>query len=392
MLKNVVTRSLRDCRRDPIRKIQCFSSVSKEIPTVSGYDLSHEDCNITPIIAARMGVNLHQQVNHPLYTIKRIIQTYWKDFIVVDDLSPIVTAHDNFDSLLIPKNHVTRSKSDTYYLRQETVLRTHTSAHQVTLLQQGLDRFLVTGDVYRRDEIDSSHYPIFHQMEGVKMFHKNDLPLNKDEHIRAMETDLKQGLEGMVKALFGNVQMRWVDAYFPFTEPSFELEIYFHDQWMEVLGCGVIQQEIVKNAGRGEQTGWAFGLGLERLAMVLFSIPDIRLFWSNDGRFHDQFRSGEIITFQPYSKYPACCRDLSFWTPDTFHPNDLNEVIRDVAGDLAERVELIDSFTHPKTLQISNCFRISYRSMDRSLTNAEIDELQSQVRDKVVRNLGVELR
>ena len=392
MLRNGFTGSMRHFRRLPIRNLRCFSSVSKDIPTVSGYDLSHTDCNITSNITARMGVNLHQQKNHPLHTIKRIIQSHWKDFTVVDHLSPIVTTHDNFDSLLIPKNHVSRSKSDTYYFTQDTVLRTHTSAHQVTLLQQGLDRFLVTGDVYRRDEIDSSHYPVFHQMEGVKMFIKNHLPLNKEQQMRAIESDLKQGLESMVKALFGDVQMRWVDAYFPFTEPSFELEIYFHDQWMEVLGCGVIQQEILKNSGRGEQSGWAFGLGLERLAMILFSIPDIRLFWSDDTRFHHQFQSGEIITFQPYSKYPACCRDISFWTPDTFHPNDLNELIRDIAGDLAERVEHIDSFTHPKTLQTSNCFRISYRSMDRSLTNAEIDELQCLVREKVVSRLGVELR
>ena len=186
--------------------------------------------------------------------------------------------------------------------------------------------------------------------------------------------------------------MRWVDAYFPFTEPSFELEIYFGDEWLEVLGCGVIQQEIVKNSGRGMQPGWAFGLGLERLAMVLFDIPDIRLFWTDDPRFHRQFESGGIVTFSPYSKFPPCLKDISFWTPDDFHPNDLHELVRTVAGDLVEKVELIDSFVHPKTNRLSNCFRISYRSMDRSLTNEEIDALQEQVRDLAVDRLNVELR
>jgi phenylalanyl-tRNA synthetase alpha chain len=101
---------------------------------------------------------------------------------------------------------------------------------------------------------------------------------------------------------------------------------------------------------------------------------------------------GDIIKFQPYSKYPPCLKDISFWTSENFHANDLNEVVRNVAGDLVERVELIDSFSHPKSGQLSNCFRISYRSMDRSLTNAEVDMLQEQVRFQAVDQLGVELR
>ena len=98
-------------------------------------------------------------------------------------------------------------------------------------------------------------------------------------------------------------------AYFPFTDPSYELEIFFRGEWLEVLGCGVIEQDIVRNCGRGEQLGWAFGLGLERLAMVLFEIPDIRLFWSHDRRFIEQFEgidySGDDaprVSFKPFSK------------------------------------------------------------------------------------------
>jgi phenylalanyl-tRNA synthetase alpha chain len=239
-------------------------------------------------------------------------------------------------------------------------------------------------------------------MEGVKMFSQDDfgpasLLLDRNQQLLRVEEDLKRGLEGMARALFGNVQMKWVDAYFPFTEPSFELEIYFEGEWLEVLGCGVIQQEIIANSGRGSQPGWAFGLGLERLAMVLFGIPDIRLFWTTDPRFHSQFETGgngnKIISFAPYSKYPPCFKDISFWTPgQKFHPNDLHELVRNVAGDLVEKVELIDSFVHPKTERMSNCFRISYRSMDRSLTNEEVDDLQNQVRSLAVNQLELELR
>ena len=379
-----------------------------------GYDLDDEQCNVTPTIAAKVGANLHLQPKHPLNTIKNIIEEYWKSyeanapFEAHDDLLPVVPTNLNFDSLLIPPDHVSRSKSDTYYLRDDVVLRTHTSAHQTTLLRSGVDRFLVTGDVYRRDEIDASHYPVFHQMEGVRMFTDEELERaglsrtesSEEELVKFAEADLKAGLEGMARALFGDVEMRWVDEYFPFTDPSFELEIFFEGEWMEVLGCGVVHRNIIEDVGRGRQPGWAFGLGLERLAMVLFDIPDIRLFWSQDERFHSQFESGKIVKFEPYSKYPPCFKDISFWCSgaDTepadasFHPNDLYEVVRDVGGDLVEKVELIDDFIHPKTGRVSNCFRISYRSMDRSLTNEEVDALQEKVRTLTVDKLGVELR
>jgi phenylalanyl-tRNA synthetase alpha chain len=382
---------------------KCFSSQSHSTSSLLSerFDLSAPDCNVTENIQTFIGRNIHQRPLHPLNTIHRKICDYWNNnadntntFHVYDNISPVVSTTDCFDMLRIPADHVSRSVSDTYYLNRETVLRPHTSAHQVELLKTaGHNRFLVTGDVYRRDEIDRSHYPVFHQMEGVKMFTEQQLQdLSEDDQIALIEQDLKQGLEGLATHLFGPVQMRWADEYFPFTHPSFELEIFFDNEWMEVLGCGVIHPDILTNAGRAGEKGWAFGLGLERLAMVLFQIPDIRLFWTEDERFHKQFASGEIVAFQPYSKYPPCFKDISFWIREDFHVNDLNEVVRDVAGDLVEQVELIDNFTHAKTGRTSHCYRISYRSMDRSLTNEEIDALQEEVRVKIVEQMGVELR
>jgi len=196
--------------------------------------------------------------------------------------------------------------------------------------------------------------------------------------------------------------MRWGNDYFPFTHPSYELEIYFREEWMEVLGCGVIHPDILSAANRlsfeknnddkATSIGWAFGLGLERLAMILFSIPDIRLFWTEDTRFHSQFESGNIVDFQPYSKYPPCFKDVSFWLSSEFHSNDLMEIVRNITGDLVEQVVLLDEFVHPKTNRTSHCYRISYRSMDRSLTNEEVDLMQMKVREEVVDILGVELR
>merc|ERR1712032_353376 len=112
--------------------------------------------------------------------------------------------------------------------------------------------------------------------------------------VEYVERDLKQTLEGLAKHLFGDVECRWVEAYFPFTDPSIELEIFFNNEWLEVLGCGVMQQKILDgNYGEGKKA-WAFGLGIERLAMILFDIPDIRLFWSGDERFLKQFKAGDL--------------------------------------------------------------------------------------------------
>lgn len=131
--------------------------------------------NITPKIKSYVGKNLHTQKNHPLSLIRqRIVNYFYKSYLnsngnplfsVYDNLLPIVSVEQNFDNLLIPKNHPSRSKSDCYYLNRKYLLRAHTTAHQAEFIKSGLDNFLIVGDVYRRDEIDSTHYPVFHQVK-----------------------------------------------------------------------------------------------------------------------------------------------------------------------------------------------------------------------------------
>jgi len=135
------------------------------------------------------------------------------------------------------------------------------------------------------------------------------------------------------------------------------------------------------------------GIGLERIAMKMFEIPDIRFFWSEDSRFSDQFASGDInVKFKPYSKYPPCLKDISFWIPPNFSSNGFCDLIRSIAGDLVESVTEIDKFVHPKTKKESHCYRVTYRSLDRNLTNEEINELQEKCRVQSVQQLKVELR
>lgn len=374
----------------------------------------------------------------------------------------MVSTHQNFDSLGFPPNHPGRALSDTYYINDKTLLRTHTSAHQAdTFRANESDGYLISADVYRRDAIDRSHYPAFHQMEGARSWDRNTVPngdiaaavlrdleslpkhnvvvedpnpphdaernpLQEDHsaaEAEAIGKHLKRSLENMVVEIFSRakvaaikadpnfvdepLRMRWVEAYFPFTSPSWELEVYYAGDWLEVLGCGVVRQKLFKNAGVPSRLGWAFGIGIDRIAMLLFKIPDIRLFWSKDSRFLSQFDGvsddlDKLKLFVPFSKYPPCPRDVSFWlnstsaaggnTRGSFHENDVMELVRGVGGDAVEDVRLIDEFTHPKTGRKSMAYRIVYRSLERTLTNEEANDMHEQVRQTLVAELGVELR
>ncbi|XP_034679142.1 phenylalanine--tRNA ligase, chloroplastic/mitochondrial-like isoform X2 [Vitis riparia] len=352
--------------------------------------------NVPDAIFLKLGMQLHRRDQHPIGILKNAIYDYFNanysnKFDKLDDLCPIVSTKENFDDVLVPPDHVSRSYNDTYYIDSQTVLRCHTSAHQAELLRRGHTHFLVTGDVYCRDFIDSTHYPVFHQMEGVRVFFPGDWETSGMDGTSYAAEDLKKCLDGLAQHLFGNVEMHWIDTYFPFTNPLFELEIYCQEKWLEVLGCGVTEQEILQKSGKTGNVAWAFGLGLERLAMVLFGIPDIRFFWSTDERLTSQFSKDQLgVKFKPFSKYPPCYKDMSFWINESFTENNLCEVVRGVAGDLVQEVQLIDNFTNKKGMT-SQCYQIAYRSMERSLTD-EINELQWNVREQVQSKLKVVLR
>ncbi|XP_059736226.1 phenylalanine--tRNA ligase, mitochondrial isoform X8 [Bos taurus] len=238
--------------------------------------------------------------------------------------------------------------------------------------------------------------------ENLQLFEQSSRSAHKQEThtleaTKLVEFDLKQTLTRLMTHIFGDgLDVRWVDCYFPFTHPSFEMEINFHGEWLEVLGCGVMEQQLVNSAGAQDRIGWAFGLGLERLAMILYDIPDIRLFWSQDERFLKQFRVPDInqkVTFQPLSKYPAVINDISFWLPrENYTENDFYDLVRTIGGDLVEKVDLIDKFEHPKTHRTSHCYRITYRHMERTLSQREVGGIHQAVQEAAVRQLGVEGR
>lgn len=342
--------------------------------------------NITESIEIKRLAKFHNNLSHPVCMIKKLIQSYFIDYNFFDSLSEVVSIENNFDKLLIPKDHPSRSFNDTYYLNENTVLRTHTSAHQNELLKAGQTKFLVTGDVYRKDTIDRSHYPVFYQMEGVKIVNDGVDPLN----------DLKNTLIGLVEFLFSNKEYRFLDDYFPFTYSSLQIELKMDNgDWMEILGGGVIESKILENCGvKGE--GWAFGLGLDRLLLYKSKIPDIRYLWSDDPRFINQFING-LTEFKEYSKYPLVSRDISFWIPTESYNNeqwttfnDFCEICRDIGKDLIESITEIDKFE--KQNQISFAYKIVYRSNDRTLFGEEINQIQEEIRNAVVNKLNVIIR
>lgn len=405
-------------------------AASESIVVDGKHYLRDEYTNITPKIISYIGTNNHNRTGHPLCLFKqRLIDFFYGHFkgrtgnpifSIYDKISPIVTTNENFDSLLVPKDHPSRNKTDSYYLNKTNMLRAHATAHQSELIKMGLDNFVIIGDVYRRDEIDSTHYPVFHQADGVHIFTPNELEMIYGSNLNIFDPDkinskekqsiyskeateivtehLKNTLVSMIKFVFGeDIEYRWISEYFPFTHPSFELEVNYNGQWIEALGCGIIQHEILKNAGAGNRIGWAFGLGLERLAMPFYSIPDIRLFWSKDSGFLNQFENvskNARIKYKPVSVFPQCINDISFWLPNEkpFCSNDFYELVGECGGELVEQVKFIEQFKHPKTGNVSHCYRIIYRHLERTLCQEEVNTIHKKIEINATQTLGVKIR
>lgn len=231
---------------------------------------------------------------HPVTQIKNEICAFFAGFgFPIVEGPEIELDYYNFEALNIPKNHPARDMQDTFYVEENIVLRTHTSPVQVRVMEKVRPplRILSPGRVYRRDS-DISHTPMFHQIEGLLV----------DRGITF--SDLKGLLTAFLKDMFGSsTELRFRPSFFPFTEPSAEVDIRCvicggrgcrvcsQSGWLEILGSGMVDPAVFKNVGYDSEefTGFAFGLGLERIAMLKYGISDIRMFFENDKRFLEQF-------------------------------------------------------------------------------------------------------
>ncbi len=187
----------------------------------------------------------------------------------------------NFEALNIPEHHPARAMHDTFYVRGGLLLRTHTSPVQIRAMQkEGAPiRLIAPGRVYRCDS-DMTHSPMFHQVEGLVV----------DRNVSF--ANLKSHLHGFLEAFFERkMELRFRPSYFPFTEPSAEVDVKWGDGWLEILGCGMVHPNVLRHVGIDpeEFTGYAFGMGIDRLAMLRYGVRDLRLFFENDLRFLRQF-------------------------------------------------------------------------------------------------------
>ena len=251
--------------------------------------LENEKIDVT-----RFNNELSCGATHPVVeTMDRII-TYFQNLNFAVEEGPLVEDDfHNFEALNLPKYHPARDMQDTFYNKDYTLLRTHTSPVQIrTMLSQKTPiRMIAPGTVFRRD-FDITHTPMFHQIEALVV----------DEADKISFANLKHVLVEFLQHMFGDVEVRFRPSFFPFTEPSAEVDISCvfckgdgcrvcsQTGWLEVLGCGVVDQNVFDAVGYKDKSGYAFGLGIERFAMLIHSIGDLRSLFESDTRLLGQFK------------------------------------------------------------------------------------------------------
>ena len=280
-----VINELKNTAEEKVKAIQELLETKTESINVFG-DLS------------RPGNPINIGSRHPISLVKnQILDVFSTIGFNVSEGPEIEDDWHNFTALNLPEYHPARDMQDTFFIQTnpDVLLRTHTSSVQVRYMENNKPpiRTISPGRVFRNEAISSRSHCIFHQVEGLYI----------DKNVSF--ADLKQTLLYFTKEMFGKSKIRLRPSYFPFTEPSAEVDIYWGLKtetdyritkgtgWLEIMGCGMVDPNVLKNCGidPNEYTGYAFGMGIERIAMLLYQIGDIRMFYENDVRFLEQFKS-----------------------------------------------------------------------------------------------------
>ncbi|OGI95337.1 hypothetical protein A2917_02105 [Candidatus Nomurabacteria bacterium RIFCSPLOWO2_01_FULL_42_17] len=300
-----------------------------------------------------------------------------------------------FDLFNMPEGHPARSPSDTYYVDENNVLRTHDTVFwyyylnlpdiKKRIANKETLGAICYGKVYRKDEIDARHMNVFHQFGGWL--------ITPDDKKTITPQDLKNTLTEIATSIFGKINFRFYDHTFPYTDPSFEMEAEINGKWIEMLGSGMVRKTVLSNLGLEGYHGWAFGFGLERLAIASMQLPDIRLLWSEDERVKKQLKLGQ--KFSEVSKYPPIIRDISFVVKNDFIPNDYFDFVREIAPGIVEEVQLLDKYENAEKFgagKISYAYRIIYRSLEKTLTSEEIDLIHKKLESETIKIFGGAIR
>ena len=257
-------------------------------------DALHKKLEAEKIDVTRFNNDLSCGATHPVVeTMDRIIRYFQNLNFAVEEGPLVEDDFHNFEALNLPKYHPARDMQDTFYNKDYTLLRTHTSPVQIrTMLSQKTPiRMIAPGTVFRRD-FDITHTPMFHQIEALVV----------DEADKVSFANLKHVLVEFLQHMFGDVEVRFRPSFFPFTEPSAEVDISCvfckgdgcrvcsQTGWLEVLGCGIVDENVFKAVGYENKSGYAFGLGVERFAMLIHNIGDLRSLFESDTRLLGQFK------------------------------------------------------------------------------------------------------
>ena len=248
------------------------SSLEKIEQSVLDEQLSKEAIDVTLPLKSDVGSY------HPVTLIAQEISNYFKNKgYVLREGPEIESEYFNFSALNIPENHPARDMHDTFYFEDGNLLRTHTSPVQIRSLELESPplKILCPGKVFRCDS-DQTHTPMFHQVEG--------LVVDKNVNFAHLKNEILEFVESFFK---DNPKVRFRPSYFPFTEPSVEVDIQGKNGWLEIMGCGMVHPNVLKNVGLNPQvySGFAFGMGIERMTMLRYQISDIRMLFENDLRF-----------------------------------------------------------------------------------------------------------
>ena len=270
-------------RKELGKSLNILKSQAQELITLQldNIQKTKEDNNFVDVTLP--GKNISMGSRHPISITINKITSILSDygFTSVSGIE-IEDEFHNFEALNIPDTHPARDMHDTFYVSDNKLLRTHTSSVQIRsmLSNKAPLKIMTPGKVYRCDS-DPTHSPMFHQIEGLYI----------DKNVNFCH--LKGVLINFIKEFFGkDMEIRFRPSYFPFTEPSAELDIKFKGKWLEVLGCGMVHPNVLSNVkiNTKQYSGFAFGLGVERLAMLKYDIVDLRMFYENDISFLSQFK------------------------------------------------------------------------------------------------------
>jgi phenylalanyl-tRNA synthetase alpha chain len=325
---------------------------------------------------------------------KYIRSTHPESDVRVYRKNPIVTAKDNYDNLLISKDNISRSSTYTHYVNKTNILRTHTSAHLPGILGELSKRndwddvvILLPGLVYRRDVSDKKHVSEVHMLEMWRVVkNSSNNPVSK--------SDLLTVVEGVAATAAPGWKLRIENSPHPYTDEGIEVNAVNGNRDIEILECGLIKDDILASAGLDPKahSGWALGMGLDRLVMTLKDIPDVRYLRSNNPKIAEQMTNLE--SYVEVSNQPAIRRDMSYSVPVAYVEEDISSDIRDALNDKAdtlEEVEVLNETPYASLPSVARerlgcqpdqknvLVRVTLRHLERSITNEEANAIYEQV-------------